>query len=97
MATKGGKGGNHDDHDQVIEFTPDAGFDIRFMAKQLADMMIDKELPVLMHLAHVSVEFEPGCTPQEIIDGYKQAMAHKVKIKHSNANDEDKPPKKPKK
>ena len=93
MSKKSGNGNGKDTSDQVIEFTPDAGFDIRFMAKQLSDMMIDKELPVLMHLAHVSVEFEPGCTPQEIIDGYKQAMSHKVVIKHSNSNDDGSKPK----
>lgn len=87
--TSGGDDGGDDAH--VIEFTPDAGFNIRASAVHFSELMEDTGMPVVLHLAHVSVEFEPGCTPQEIIDGYKKAMAHKVVIRHSNSN--EKPPK----
>lgn len=92
MAAKGknGKGkkgaGPADGGDQVIEFTPDAGFEIRHSARNFSQMMEDLGQPIIIHLPHVSVEFEPGCTPKEIIDGYNQAMKHKFKIKHSNSN-----------
>jgi len=83
-----------DGEDDVIEFTPDAGFNIRYAARHFARLMRDSGHPIILHLPHVSVEFEPGCTVQEIIDGYKQGMEHKFFIKHSNAN--EKPAPKPK-
>ena len=42
--------------------------------------------PLVIHLPHVSVEFESGCTPKEIIDGYNMAMRAKFVVKPSNAN-----------
>jgi hypothetical protein len=72
--------------DHVIEFTPDAGFDIRNAARNFSRMMEDLGQPIIVHLPHVSVEFEPGCTPKEIIDGYNQAMKQKFIVKPSNSN-----------
>lgn len=88
MAKRGKKGGDDgegaDDH--VIEFTPDGSFDIRRAASNFADMMEDLNQPLIIHLPHVSVEFEPGCTPEEIVDGFNQAVNHKVVVKPSNSN-----------
>lgn len=82
-------GSNPADH--VIEFTPDAGFDIRNAAKNFSRMMEDLGQPIIIHLPHVSVEFEPGCTPKEIVDGYNQAMKQKFVVKPSNSNVKAKP------
>jgi hypothetical protein len=81
---EGGAGGHGDDH--VIEFTPEGGFNIRMAARQFAEMMEHSNQPLIIHLPHVSVEFEPGCTPKEIIDGYHMAMKSKFVVKPSNAN-----------
>lgn len=83
---KGRKGGNSGDTTDVLEFTPEGGFNIRTAAKRFSEMMEHSGQPIIIHLSHVSVEFEPGCTPQEIIDGYHQAVRHKMTIRHSNAN-----------
>jgi hypothetical protein len=80
----GDKGGDHDDY--VMEFRPEGAFNIKTAAHNLASMMEESNHPLVIHLPHVSVEFEPGCTPQEIIDGYNLAMKHKVVVHHSNAN-----------
>lgn len=74
------------DHDHVIEFTPEGGFNIRTAARNFANLMRSSLQPLIIHLPHVSVEFEPGCTPKEIIDGYNQAMKAKFIVKPSNAN-----------
>lgn len=90
---KGGKdeGGGRDD--SVIEFTPEGGFNIRMAARNFAELMEHSNQPLVIHLPHVSVEFEPGCTPKEIIDGYNMAMKATFVVKPSNANPA--PPKSP--
>jgi hypothetical protein len=88
----GGKkngGGHHDDHshsEHVIEFTPEGGFNIRTAAHHFAELMESSGQALLIHLPHVSVEFEAGCTPKEIIEGYNHAMRAKFVVKPSNAN-----------
>lgn len=86
----GNEGTGGDDH--VIEFTPEGAFNIRTAARNFAEMMEESNQPLIIHLPHVSVEFEPGCTPQEIIDGYHMAMRHKFVVHHSNANQKKPPP-----
>ena len=84
-----GNGHGHDDphhHDHVIEFTPEGGFNIRTAARHFAQLMETSKQPLVIHLPHVSVEFESGCTPREIIEGYNQAMRAKFIVKPSNAN-----------
>lgn len=76
---KNGKGGNSTqdmggDDDHVLEYTPDASFNIRHAAQDFSLWMEETGLSLLLHLPHVSVEFEAGCTPREIIDGYFYAM-----------------------
>ena len=88
----GDEGGHEGDH--VIEFTPEGGFNIRMAARNFADLMEHSNQPLIIHLPHVSVEFEPGCTPKEIIDGYNMALKHKFLVQHSNANS-SKPPNTP--
>ncbi len=91
---KGGKKGGGDkvdgtgdaDSEHVIEFTPDGGFNIHNAARNFAELMESSLHPLVIHLPHVSVEFEPGCTPKEIIDGYNMAMRVKYSVKPSNAN-----------
>ncbi|MBI1216052.1 MAG: hypothetical protein GC185_09580 [Alphaproteobacteria bacterium] len=86
-------GGNHDDDDLVMEFTPEGGFNIRMAARNFAELMEESNQPLIIHLPHVSVEFEPGCTPKEIIDGYNLAMKAKFVVKPSNTNAGPKGPK----
>ena len=78
--------GRKGENDQVMEFTPEGGFNIRTAAKRFAEMMEKSGQPLVIHLPHVSVEFEAGCTPKEIIDGYHQAMQHRMIVHHSNSN-----------
>ncbi len=80
----GGKKGD-DTSEDVMEFTPVGGFNIRSAARNFANLMESSNQPLIIHLPHVSVEFEPGCTPKEIIDGYHHAMQAKAS-KPSNAN-----------
>jgi hypothetical protein len=82
----GGKSGRSDDDDEVLHLTPSAGFDIRKSAKQLMEIMQDTHQPIVIHLPNVSVEFEPGCTRKEIIDGYNMALKASIAVKPSNAN-----------
>ncbi len=84
---KSGKGAHTtggDDH--VLEYTPDGTFNIREAARDLAQWMEETGLSLLLHLPHVSVEFEAGCTPREIIDGYFYAMKKKRGTLPSNCN-----------
>jgi len=73
-------------YDHFIEFTPEGGFDIRSAARNFANLMEQSNQPLIIHLPHVSVEFEPGCTPKEIVDGYNLALRAKIVVKPSNAN-----------
>lgn len=76
-----------DDEEDYMEFTPIPGFDIRQMAKKFSDKMAETHMPLVIHLPNgVDVEFEPGCTRKEIIDGYNLGMKHKMKVKHQTAN-----------
>lgn len=82
-------GGFEEYSDHIIECTPAGGFDIRSAARMFAKMMRESLAPLVIHLPHVSVEFEPGCTPKEIVDGYHYAMAQKREgtRRPSNANE----------
>lgn len=60
--------------DEIIEFTAGKNFNIRAHAKEFAAMMMETELDLILHLDHVSIEFEAGCTAKEIIDGYFYAL-----------------------
>ncbi|MEZ0262297.1 MAG: hypothetical protein ACAH80_14925 [Alphaproteobacteria bacterium] len=73
-------------YEHFIEFTPEGGFDIRSAARNFANLMEQSNQPLIIHLPHVSVEFEPGCTPKEIVDGYNLALRAKIVVKPSNAN-----------
>ncbi len=70
--------GNDGDYEEVIEFTPTGAFDIRASAKNFSRMMRESLQPLIIHLPNVSVEFEPGCTAKEIIDGYHFALKQKM-------------------
>lgn len=83
---KNGNGGNGESPDHIIEFTPEGGFNIRTAAHHFSQIMESSGQPLVIHLPHVSVEFESGCTPKEIIDGYNMAMRAKFVVKPSNAN-----------
>lgn len=98
MAGKKGKGagnggGDNDfpESEHFIEFTPDAGFNIKTAAKNLVKLMNDLEQDLVMQLPHVTVEFQYGCTVEEVIDGYNLATAQKMIIEHANSNDSGKP------
>ena len=83
--SRGKNTSGHDD-DHVIDFTPGPGFDIRKAAKHIMEMMEDLGAPMVIHLPKVSVEFEPGCTRKQIIDGYNMALKAQVSTKPSNSN-----------
>lgn len=90
QGTNGNGNGNGNgagaDHEHVIEFTPEGGFNIRTAARHFSQLMESSGQALIIHLPHVSVEFESGCTPKEIIEGYNQAMRAKFIVKPSNAN-----------
>lgn len=91
MKNSGGGFDGFDDDGELIEYTPGKTFNIRSHAREFSEIMIDTGLNLVLHLRHVSVEFEAGCTPQEIIDGYFYAMQHKGKSAPSNCNRPDAP------
>ena len=82
----GGFDGFDGGDDHVIELTADKDFDIHAQAKDLAALMRETEMDLVLHLRHVSVEFEAGCTAREIIDGYFYAMRQKGRRRPSNGN-----------
>lgn len=87
MNILGGGFDGFDGDDDIIEFTPGKSFNIRNHAREFSEMMIETGLDLILHLRHVSVEFEAGCTPREIIDGYFYAMQQKGKTaRPSNGN-----------
>ncbi len=90
MASKGkGTGSGNDQGDSggyIIEVTPEGGFDIRKAAHRFSRLMEELQQPLVIHLSHVSVEFEAGCTPGEIVDGYHHAMNQQIKSRSSNMN-----------
>jgi hypothetical protein len=72
--------------DEVISFTPSAGFDIRKAAAHLHEMMEDIGQPLIIYLPNIAVEFEVGCTRKQIIDGYNQALKASLAVKPANAD-----------
>jgi len=88
MAKKSGSGkstGKGDD-DEFISFTPTAGFDIRHAAADFCEMMEELGQPLIIHFPNVSVEFEPGCTRKQVIDGYNQGLKASMSVKAANFN-----------
>lgn len=83
----GGFDGFDGGEDDVLEFTAGKGFNIRSHAKEFSIVMIETGLDLILHLSHVSIEFEAGCTAKEIIDGYFYALNQRpVAGKPSNCN-----------
>jgi hypothetical protein len=70
----------------VFEFTPQGGFNIHSVARRFATLMRESCQDLIIHLPHVSVEFEAGCTAQEIIDGYNHALRRHSVTRVSNSN-----------
>ena len=70
----------------VIEFTPQGAFNIRSVAQRFSNLMRESCQDLIIHLPHVSVEFEAGCTPEEIVAGYHLAMRRHAVTHVSNAN-----------
>lgn len=85
MSKRKGQGGGHEG--EVIYFTPAPGFDIKRSSRHLAEMMEEQQLPLVIQLSKISIEFEIGCTPKEIVDGYNQGLkAQQLSSKPSNNN-----------
>ena len=81
---------NTGDSDYVLYFVPDAGFDIRSVAEAFSREMIEQEVPLVIPLPNETlVEFEPGCTAEEIIRGYRRALK-KAQNKYSPSNSNSK-------
>lgn len=83
---KGSDGQSGGGNDRVLEYTPDGTFNIRQTARELASWMEETGLSLLLHLPHLTVEFEAGCTPKEIIDGYFYALRRRDRVRASNCN-----------
>lgn len=75
MAKRGGTTGKSE---EFISFTPSAGFDIRKSAAHFSELMEDTGQPLVIQFPNIAVEFEPGCTRKQIIDGYNQALKAQV-------------------
>lgn len=83
----GGFDGFDGGEDDVLEFTAGKGFNIRSHAKDFSEVMIETGLDLILHLHHVSVEFEAGCTAKEIVEGYFYALQQRpASGKASNCN-----------
>ncbi len=87
---------NDNDEQDFLIFTPGPGFNIKASASHLVEMMEEQGLPLAIELPNVTVEFELGCTEEQVIDGYNQALRAQFSTKPSNAN-KRKPRPKPKK
>jgi len=71
----------------VISLTPSAGFDIRKAAKNAVELMENLHQPLVIHLPDIDLEFEVGCTRQQIIDGYNQGLKEQqLMVEASNTN-----------
>jgi hypothetical protein len=75
-----------DAEDEVIELTPSVGFDIRNVAGDLVSLMTATQQALRIHIPHAVVEFECGCTRQQIIDGYYEALKSSIAVEPSNGN-----------
>ena len=80
--------GKDDGDEQVIEFTPEAGFTIEKLARELVRHMRELEMDARVILPNMVLEIEKDCTPKEIVDGYNEAMKAHITIRHpSNKNE----------
>jgi hypothetical protein len=67
----------------ALELTPGDGFDIKKSAAKLAKIAKEMQTPLIIRLPHRDVEFPPGSTKQQIIDGYVAALKE---MEPSNTN-----------
>lgn len=68
--------------DNVIEFTAENGFVIENLAKTIVQMMNDLDMDAHITLPDgVVIEVERDCTPSEIIAGYKDYLAGRIKAR----------------
>ncbi len=74
--------------DEMINFTPEAGFTIESLAKTVIQMMHELDMDAYVNLPDGAVlEIEKECTAKEIIDGYKKFLSKKMKLRPpSNKN-----------
>lgn len=83
-------GGDDGESELVMEYTPPPAFDVRTVAHEFAHIMKETGHPLIINLPHMTVEFEPGCTAKEIIDGYNMAIKRKTSAPASNTNKKEK-------
>lgn len=77
--------------DNVIDYTPEAGFVIEKLAPLIVQMMQDLDMDAHVNLPDGTViEVEKDCTEKEIIKGYKDYMAGRIKATvPSNKNERE--------
>jgi hypothetical protein len=77
--------------DDVIDFTPETGFVIEKLAETIVRMMRDLDMDAHVNLPDGTViEIEKECTMKEIIDGYKDFLAGRVRARTpSNKNEKE--------
>jgi hypothetical protein len=78
-------------HDDVIDYTPESGFMIENLAATIVQMMQDLDMDAHINLPDGTViEVEKDCTEKEIIKGYKDYMAGRIKATvPSNKNERE--------
>ncbi len=81
------------DDDEVIDFTPEAGFVIEKLAPTIVKMMRTMDMDAHVNLpGNVVIEIDKECTAQEIIKGYKEYMADHISTRPvSNKNEKKEP------
>ena len=79
--------------DDVIDFTPESGFVIEKLAPTIVQMMRDLDMDAHVTLPDdVVIEIDKDCTTQEIIKGYKDYMAGRIKARPPSNRNEKKEP-----
>lgn len=80
--------------DDVIDFTPESGFVIEKLAAMIVKTMRELDMDAEINLpGKVILEIDRNCTAQEIIKGYKDYMAQRVRTRPvSNKNEKEPAP-----
>lgn len=79
------------DDDNVINFTPESGFVIEALADTIVQMMKDLDMDAHVNLPDGTIiEVDKDCSRKEIIKGYKDYMAGRIKASApSNKNERE--------
>ena len=76
----------------MISFTPETGFSIEKLAALLVQTMRELDMDAQINLPNnVTIEVDKECTAKEIIDGYKEFLAKKIRATVASNKNEKKP------